>query len=80
MIFIFNEKYFYFILLLYVQYKSTRERFFKVGLSTSKKNSFICFNLKIIKIVFYLFLKALFVLEIFKLLSLLFGQVEKRLN
>ena len=80
MIFIFNEKYFYYILLLYVQYKSTRERFFKVGLSTSKKNSFICFNLKIIKIVFYLILKALFVLEIFKLLSLLFGQVEKRLN
>ena len=52
----------------------------KVGLSPSKKSFFICFNdrpSKMIKNAFYFILKALFVLKIFKLLSLVFGQVEK---
>ena len=44
------------------------------------RNLFFCFNentLKVIKNAFYLILKAAFVLKIFKLLSLLFGQIEK---
>ena len=52
----------------------------KVGLSPSKKNYFICFNdspSKMMKNAFYLMLKALFVLKIFKFLSWIFGHVEK---
>ena len=47
---------------------------------TPKKLCFICFNespLKMVKNDFYFILKALSVLEIFKLLSWLFGHVEK---
>ena len=54
--------------------------FFKVGLSPSEKNCVICFiesPLKMMKNAFYFILKALFVLKIFKILSWLFGQVEK---
>ena len=54
---------------------------FKFRLSPSKKIVFICFNespLKLMKNVFYLLLKALFVIEILKILSWLFGYVEKR--
>ena len=36
--------------------------------------------LKLMKNAFYFTLKALFVLKIFKFLSLLFGHVEKRLD
>ena len=49
----------------------------KVGLSPSKK-CVICFiksYLKLMKNAFYLILKVLFVLKIFKLLSWLFGHV-----
>ena len=52
----------------------------KAGLSPSKKNFVICFiesPLKIIKNAFCFILKALFVLKIFKFLSLLFGHIEK---
>ena len=52
------------------------EEILKVGLSPSKKKCFICFNkspLKMMKNAFYFILKALF-----KLLSLLFGHVEKK--
>ena len=52
----------------------------KVGLSPSKKNcviSLIESPLKMMKSAFYFTLKALFVLEIFKLLSRLFGHVGK---
>ena len=45
---------------------------FKVRLSHSKKNCFICFNespLEMMKNAFYFILKAFFVLEIFKFLS-----------
>ena len=42
----------------------------KVGLSTSKKVGFICFNeRKMMKNAFYFILKSLFVLEIFTFLS-----------
>ena len=54
--------------------------FIKAGLSPSKKVFFICFNnspSKVMKNVFYFILKALFVLKIFKLLSWVFGHVEK---
>ena len=54
---------------------------FKFRLSPSKKIVFICFNespLKLMKNVFHLLLKALFVIEILKILSWLFGYVEKR--
>ena len=47
----------------------------KAGLSPSKKNLVVCFiesPLKIIKNTFYFILKPLFVLKIFKFLSLLF--------
>ena len=57
-----------------------RGSIFKAGLSPSKKNLFICFNdspLKMMKNAFYFILKALFVLKIFKLLSWVFGHVEK---
>ena len=50
----------------------------KVGLSASKKNLFFCFIenlLKMMKNAFYFILKALFVLNIFKFLSRLFGRV-----
>ena len=56
------------------------ENFCKVRLSSSKKNCFISFNessLKKMKNIFYFILKAFFVLKIFKLLSWLFGHVEK---
>ena len=55
----------------------------KVRLSLSKKNYFIFFNenpLKLITIAFYFISKALLVLKLFKFLSLLFVQVEKRLD
>ena len=54
--------------------------FGKVGLSTSKKCTFICFNesrLKIVKNAFYFILKAIFVLKIFKFLLWLFSHAEK---
>ena len=54
----------------------------KVGLSPSKF-FFYCFNkspLKLIKNYFYFMLKVLFILEIFKFLSCLFGYVEKWLD
>ena len=57
------------------QFKTLKENCvisFKVGLSPSKKFSFICFNdspSKIMKNAFYFILKALFVLKIFKCLS-----------
>ena len=44
-----------------------------VGLSPSKKNCFICFSgssLKMMKDVFYFFFKALFTLNIFKILNI----------
>ena len=53
---------------------------FKVGLLPSKKFCCICFNkstLKIMKNGFCFILNALFILKIFKLLSGLFGRVEK---
>ena len=53
---------------------------FKVGLSPSKKIYVTCFiesPLKIIKNAFYIILKVLFVLKIFKFLSWHFGDVEK---
>ena len=52
------------------------------GLSPSKR-IIICFienPLKMIQNAFYFIFKALFVLRIFKFLSWLFGQVEKRLD
>ena len=52
----------------------------KVGLSPSKKISFICFSdspSKMMKNAFYFILKALFVFKIFELLSWVFGGVEK---
>ena len=54
--------------------------FFKVGLSPSKKICFVFFDespLKMMKNAFYLILKALFVLKIFKFLSKTFGHVGK---
>ena len=54
-------------------------KYVKVGLSPSKK-FFICFNdspVKMMKNDFYLLLKVLFVLKIFKFLSSLFGHVDK---
>ena len=45
---------------------------FKVGLSPSKQNCFICFKenpMKMMKNAFHFILKALFVLKIFKFLS-----------
>ena len=51
----------------------------KVGLSPSKKNFIIYFNdspSEMMKYAFYLILKALFVLKIFKFLSRLFGHVK----
>ena len=53
----------------------------KVRLLPSKKDFFICVNhslSKMMKNSFYFILKALFVLKIFKLLSWLFGHVEKK--
>ena len=53
---------------------------FKIGLSPSTKICFIRFNeglLKMMKNTFYFILKALFILEIFEVLSWLFGPVEK---
>ena len=53
---------------------------FKVGISPSKKNCVICLiksPLKMMKNVFYLILKALFVLKLFKFLSQHFGHVGK---
>ena len=58
-------------------------KYFRFGLSPSKKFVFIHFNespLKLMKIAFYFMLKALFVFGIFPLLSWRFGSVEKRLN
>ena len=51
----------------------------KVGLSKSKKVVLIASMKAILKMknAFYFILKALFVLKIFKFLSLLFGHVEK---
>ena len=52
----------------------------KVGLSPSKKKIFICFNdnpSEMVKNAFDFILKALFVLKIYKLLSWLFGYIEK---
>ena len=54
---------------------------FKVGLSTSKNMSFVCFNegpLKMMKNALYFILKALFIFKIFTFFSGLFGHVEKR--
>ena len=54
--------------------------FFKVGLSPYKKNCVICFierPLKVMKNAFYFIVKALFVLNLFKVLSLLFDHEEK---
>ena len=51
---------------------SSMTRKFKVGLSSSKKNFFICFNdgpSKMMKNAFHFILKVLFVLKIFKFLS-----------
>ena len=55
-----------------IMFYQTKRLSFKIGLSTSKKDDFICFNeshLKIIKNAFYFILKALFVVKIFKFLS-----------
>ena len=55
---------------------------FKVGLSPSKKVVFTCFNESSLKNdtnAFYLMLEVLFVLEIFRFLSRLFGYKEKHL-
>ena len=55
----------------------------KVGLSLSKKVVFIYFNespLKMMKNAFYLMLKAIFVLDIFKFLFWYFGYVEEWLD
>ena len=55
-----------------MQFYTVSEGVFKVGLSSFKKNCFICFNespLKMMKNVFYFILKALYVLKIFKFLS-----------
>ena len=52
----------------------------KFGISLSKKICDICFiksPLKMMKNAFWLILKALFVLKIFRFLSWLFGHVEK---
>ena len=52
----------------------------KVGLSCSKKICIICLiesPLKMMKNAFYLILKAIFVLKLFKFLSQLFGHVGK---
>ena len=57
-----------------------KKDFLKVGLSPSKKNFFIRFNnspSRMMKNAFYFILKALFFLKIFKVLSWLFGHVEK---
>ena len=74
-LFIFN----YYQLLL--EAKSKLIKFgIKVGFSPSKKNCVICFiesPLKMVKNAFYLILKALFVLMIFKFLLRLFGHVGK---
>ena len=59
------------------------ERFFKIGISPSKKVAFIYFNespLKMMKKKAYFKLKAFSILEIFKFLSRLFGYVEKRVD
>ena len=48
-----------------------------------KRNCFICFNegpFKMINNSFNFMVKALFILKIFKFLSSVFGQVEKRLD
>ena len=53
---------------------------FKVGFSPSNKICVICLiesPLKMMKNAFYLIVKALFVLKIFKFLSRLFGHVGK---
>ena len=53
----------------------------EVGRSPSRKNCVICFiesPLKMMENGFYFILKALFVLKIFKILSLLFGHVGKK--
>ena len=53
---------------------------FKVGFSTSKKYCFICFNeilLKMMKSIFYIILKALFILKILRFLSWLLGHLKK---
>ena len=55
--------------------------FLKSDPQLPKKKYLICFNespLKMMQNAFYFILKALFVLKIFKLLSRLFGHVEKR--
>ena len=57
-----------------------KEPLIKVGLSPFKKICVICFNespLKMMKKASYFILKALFVLKIFKFLSLVFGHIEK---
>ena len=56
----------------YIERRMEIIRNLNVGLSSSKKNCFICFNgspLKIMKNAFYFTLKAFFVLKIFKFLS-----------
>ena len=54
---------------------------FKVGLSPSKKNCFICFNESPLKMMKWrCFLKAFFLLQRFNFLSWLFGLVEKRFD
>ena len=50
---------------------------FKGGLSGLRRILATESPLKVMKSAFYFILKALFVLKIFKLLSLLFGYVEK---
>ena len=57
-----------------------KEPLIKVALSPFKKICVICFNespLKMMKKASYFILKALFVLKIFKFLSLVFGHIEK---
>ena len=52
--------------------KQVYQNIVKIGLSSSKKKCFICFNeslLKVMKNAFYFILKALFVLKIFNFLS-----------
>ena len=60
--------------------RNKAEETFKVGQWSSKKNCYICFNerlLKMMKSTFYFIFKALLVLKTFKFLSWLFGHVEK---
>ena len=68
----FYQKNLYSIKCILISREHTFQILFKVGLSPSKKNRFICFNeapLKMTKSAFYFTLIAVFVLGIFKFLS-----------